>query len=113
MGDPFLRTFTTTFDYSGKAMDVGINVNAPSGAKIVKKLSYLEIFFIVVGCLLVVACLGAIGYCIWKKNKQKKERKMLQVGGSGQGGYKGVWVRRESERLMNSGEDEIKEERLN
>ena len=110
LGDPFLRTFTTTFDYSGKLMDVGINVNAPSGAKITAKLSYLEIFFIVVGCLLVVACVGAVGYCILEKNKQKKmkERKML-----GQGGYKGVWVRRESERLVNSDASEINEERLN
>ena len=77
LGDPFLRTFTTTFDYKEKKMDVAININAPSGARIVSKLSYLEIFFIVVACLLVAGCLGLCGYCIWKKNKQKKQARIL------------------------------------
>ena len=53
-------------------MSLGINVNAPSGDKIVSKLSYTEIFFIVVGCLLVVGGVGACGYYVFRKNKQKK-----------------------------------------
>ena len=34
LGDPFLRTFTTTFDYGTQQMGLALNINAPEGAKI-------------------------------------------------------------------------------
>ena len=105
LGDPFLRTFTTTFDYREKIMLVGINANAPSGARIVSKLSYLEIFCIVLACIVVAGAVGLCGFCIWKKNKLRREARMNQVGGGAQGGYKGVWVRRDSEKLINRDEE--------
>ena len=35
LDDPFLRTFTTTYDYKGNKMEIGVNINEHSRAKIV------------------------------------------------------------------------------
>ena len=69
MGDPFLRTFTTTFDYAEQKMELGINGNAPDGVQIEKKLSTWAIFGIVVACLSVVVLIAVALYFCYRRRK--------------------------------------------
>ena len=84
LGDPFLRTFTTTFDYKNGKMEVGINTNAPAGTKIEKKLSTWVIFGIVVAAFILVAIIGVAIFYFYKRCR----RNTVEYR---RGSYREVW----------------------
>ena len=82
LGGPFLRSFTTTFDYSDQSMELAINTNAPSGVKIAKKLSTWAIIGIVAACVVVVIVLAVVAYLCYKKRKRTMKGRSHVIGGS-------------------------------
>ena len=50
-------------------MEISINVNAPAGAKIDKKITPIEYFGIILAIVVVIAILIAVIYCCLKKRK--------------------------------------------
>ena len=92
LGDPFLRTFTTTFDYKEEEMELGINANAPDGVTIEKKLSTWAIFGIVAASIFVVALLVLAGYFCYKRRKRNIAAHSHKIGGGGKGSYKSAWA---------------------
>ena len=91
LGDPFLRTFTTTFDYSEKKMELGININAPEGTKIESKLSTWAIFGIVSACIVVVALILLAIYFCYRRRKRNIAAHSHKIGGGKNNTYKNVW----------------------
>ena len=79
LGDPFLRTFTTTFDYASQQMQLSINVNAPAGTKIEKLLSPLEYFGIGLVVVVLIAILIAIACCCYRAKKKRDEEAKYKV----------------------------------
>ena len=92
LGDPFLRTFTTTFDYSEQKMVIGKNINSPHGTKIRSKLSPWAIFGIVVACLVVVALIALAVFCCYRRRKRNIAAHSHKIGGGGNSSYKSVWT---------------------
>ena len=72
MGDTFLRNFVSTYDYKNGKVILGINVNAPDGVSITKKLSPLQITGIVAASILALALIALMIWCCCKKCKKNK-----------------------------------------
>ena len=94
-----MTTFTFTFDYKENKMDIGVNINAPSKAKIVPPstptsiLPYIVIISIALVSILVVSIAGFCGYKLWIKiAKQRKQEKMLLYQDQIEGNCKGVFA---------------------
>ena len=66
LGDTFIRNFVSSFDYKKEKIFVGVNVNAPSGTTITKKMSPWQIAGIVIACLLGVALIALLVWCLCK-----------------------------------------------
>ena len=52
LGDTFLRSFVSVFDYNDNSIHLGVNSNAPEGTKIEWKLSKRQIALLIVLCTL-------------------------------------------------------------
>ena len=74
LGDTFLRNFVVTFDYKSQEMKLASNVHAPTGVTISWRLSPLQIFAIVFGCLLVVGLILWLVLCLLRRGKAKKNQ---------------------------------------
>ena len=68
-----MRNFVSTYDYSRKTVALGVNINAPEGVKIDKRLLPMEIAGLVIAGILVLALLILLAWCICKCTCQKKE----------------------------------------
>lgn len=68
LGDPFLRTFPTTFDYKRNKMELGISIYA-TDATINTVLTGWAKFFIVIACLFVVSLLTLYVYRKHRRNE--------------------------------------------
>ena len=91
-------------------MELGLNINAPEGAKIEKKLSTWAIFGIVVACLAVVILIAVAGYYCYKKRKRTIAMHSHKIGGgsSSKGTYKNAWQGKSgSDTALINQEDEI------
>ena len=79
LGDTFLRNFVSTYDYQGKKMTLGININAPEGVKISKKLSPWQWTGIIAGVALGIVLIALLVWCIYKKCKKDKKKQAYQT----------------------------------
>ena len=70
LGDPFMRAFTTTFDYSDSKMEVGINPSAAEYVSVHTVMTNWEKFGIVAACLALLAIIITIAYFCYKKCKR-------------------------------------------
>ena len=67
LGDPFLRTFPTTFDYTNNVMELGISIHAPD-ASIHKVLTNWGKFFIVVVAIVLFLLVVTALYKLYRKH---------------------------------------------
>ena len=60
LGDTFLRSFVSVFDYNDNSIRLGVNSNAPEGTKIEWKLSKRQITLLIVMCILALSSICMI-----------------------------------------------------
>ena len=72
LGDPFMRSFTTTFDYQNNKMELSLNPSPTNGASAYTVMTNLTKFLIVLAVLLVLGILGVLCYFCYKKCKRDR-----------------------------------------
>ena len=111
LGDPFMRAFTTTFDYTDNKMEVGINPGAVEYVSVHTVMTNWEKFGIVAACLALLAIIITIAYFCYKKCK--RDRYSLKERSGSDDSLSEVWKgkgqRVGGESLINN-EDEITDE---
>ena len=82
LGDPFLRAFTTNFDFGEQVIYVGINPNAVQFVSIYTVMTNWAKFGVGLGCMLFVLMLGTVVYFWVQHCKRQKRSRRLQIHSS-------------------------------